>query len=381
MISKPKTRYINLLVTLVSVVHLATAQITVTNATFPEVGDTLFTVVDSDPSIMIGNAEGNQTWDFRSLDGPFVRQRLFLDPAEGTALASFPDATMVAIAANEQEVYYQSFNNKIVELGRSGEFIAGIDIPAGYIETPTYRRAPISFGDVDDDDAVLFVELPADIIPPELLENVPIQFDSIRITLDSEVETQVDAWGTIMLPNSTHDVLREKAVTTTETKLFVKTILGWTELPQELLTLLGDLSEFFGTTVTESYNFYSNDRKEVIATVTMDEEDMPVRVEYMDRNVVNSIKIVTPEQNEIIAYPNPTFGNVSIQMVNYPIDHYRMEVYNVVGKKIWADDFKLTTNRVYKADLTHLSKGTYLYSIFNKNGKKLVTKRLAIMGI
>jgi len=104
-------------------------------------------------------------------------------------------------------------------------------------------------------------------------------------------------------------------------------------------------------------------------------------VEYKGNLIVNNIKVLAPDANLITAFPNPSFGNVSIQMVNYPLGEYRMKVYNVVGKELWAESFLLRSNRVFKADLLHLSKGTYLYSIFDKNGKKLVTKRIAILSI
>lgn len=365
--------------TLVTVISFC--QITVTNATFPVAGDTLFTVLDASPNISLGNEGGNQNWDFTSLNGPFVRQQLFLDPSEGTAGSDFTDATMVALLENNQEVYYQSFNNKIIEVGRAGEFVAGFDIPVTYEEQPTFRRAPLSYQDVNDDDGVLSVSVSAAILPEELLASFPIQVDSIRITLDSQIESVVDAWGTIQLPNSTHEVIREKSINTTETKLFAKTFIGWNEIPQELLGGLGDLADAFGVTVTTTYNFMSNDSKEIIASVLVDEEDQVTSVEYMERSVVSSISVVNNKTKDVIAYPNPSFGNVSIQLVNYPKDKYHMEVYNVVGKKLWKETFDLGSNRVFKADLTHLRKGTYLYSIFDKNGKKIVTKRLAIMGL
>jgi len=74
---------------------------------------------------------------------------MFLDATEGSAPEEFPNADLVAVSANQQEIYYQTFNNKIIESGRAGEFVDGFDIPVAYEETPTFRRAPISFGDID----------------------------------------------------------------------------------------------------------------------------------------------------------------------------------------------------------------------------------------
>lgn len=358
-------------------------QITIDNSTFPVAGDTLFTIIDADANISFAEDGADVTWDFRSLSGPFARETRFLEASEGTAPDNFPDADLVAISANEQEIYYQTFNNKIIELGRAGEFIPGFDIPVAYKETPTFRKAPISFGDVDDDRTEASVDLDADVIPDELLDQVDldIEFDSIRITLIVDSESIVDAWGTVQLPDGDYDVLRDKVTSNTETRLFVKTgILGWFDVT----ALLGGLEGFgdvLGNVSTTTYNYYSNTDKEIIASITVDEEDEVTNVEYKGNLIVNNIKVLAPDANLITAFPNPSFGNVSFQMVNYPLGEYRMKVYNVVGKELWAESFQLRSNRVFKADLLHLSKGTYLYSIFDKNGKKLVTKRIAIISI
>ena len=356
-------------------------QITVTSSTFPAAGDTVFTVIDTESNISVGDAGENVTWDYSSLSGPFGRETLFLEASQGTASEDFPDADLVSISANEQETYYQSFSNKIIEIGRAGEFIEGFDIPVEYQENPTFRRSPISFGDVDDDDAIATVELGADVIPEELLATVEFEFDSIRISLISNSESEVDAWGTVILPDGEYDVIRDKVITNSETKLFAKLpFIGWFDVT----TVVGGIEGFgdaFGATRTTTYNYYSAEDKEVIVSIDTDDQDMITSVEYKSDAVISDIKVVTPDYTMITAYPNPSFGNVSIQMVNYPLGEYKMKVYNVVGKELWSETFQLRSKRVFKADLMHLSKGTYLYSLFDKNGKKLITKRIAIISI
>lgn len=356
-------------------------QITVTNSTFPEAGDTLFTILDTESNISIGDAGENVTWDYRSLAGPFVRETRFLEASEGMASENFPDADLVSLTANEQETYYKSFSNKIIEIGRAGEFIPGFDIPVVYEENPTYRRAPISYGDVDDDESIASVDVGADIIPAELLEGAPFEFDSIRISLISNSESEVDAWGIVRLPDGDYDVIRDKVTTTSDTKLFAKlAVIGWFDITS-LVGGIEGIGDAIGVVETTTYNYYSAEDKEIIVSVTTDDQDMIASVEYKGDAIISDIKVVTPNYSMITAYPNPSFGSVSVQMVNYPLGEYRMKVYNVVGKELWAESYQLRSNRVFKADLMHLRKGTYLYSIFDKNGKKLVTKRIAIISI
>ncbi len=356
-------------------------QITVTNSTFPQAGDTLFTIIDADSNITLGDAGDNVTWDYRSLAGPFARETRFLEASLGVDSEGFPDADLVSISANEQETYYKSFSNKIIEIGRAGEFIQGFDIPVQYEENPTFRRAPISFGDIDDDEAIASVDVGSDIIPVELLASIPLDFDSIRVSLVSNSDSQVDAWGTVRLPDGDYEVIRDKVSTTTDTKVFAKLpILGWFDVTTVIGGLEG-IGDAVGVVQTITYNYYSAEDKEIVVSVSTNDQDVITNVEYKGDAIISDIKVVTPDYTMITAYPNPSFGNVSIQMVNYPLGEYRMKVYNVVGKELWAESFQLKSNRVFKADLMHLRKGTYLYSIFDRDGKKLVTKRIAIISI
>ena len=176
-------------------------------------------------------------------------------------------------------------------------------------------------------------------------------------------------------------MIRDKISNTADTKLFAKLpIIGWFDVT----SLIGDidgLGDAIGVVETITYNYYSAEDKEIIVSIITDDQDMITSVEYKGDAILSDTKVVTPDYSMITAYPNPSFGSVSVQMVNYPLGEYRIKVYNVVGKELWTESYQLRSNRVFKADLMHLRKGTYLYSIFDKNGKKLVTKRIAIISI
>jgi hypothetical protein len=84
------------------------------------------------------------------------------------------------------------------------------------------------------------------------------------------------------------------------------------------------------------------------------------------------------DEGEIIAWPNPTIGPITLQVFNYPYDEYKLEIYNIVGKKIFTKSFNPSDGRTLNVDLSILKKGTYIYSIFDGKGKKLLTKRIGI---
>lgn len=62
-------------------------------------------------------------------------------------------------------------------------------------------------------------------------------------------------------------------------------------------------------------------------------------VEYQNRDIAANVMHLTHDDNGIVAYPNPTFGPVVIDLFNYPYDQYNFEVYNIVGKRIFSKSF------------------------------------------
>jgi len=80
-------------------------------------------------------------------------------------------------------------------------------------------------------------------------------------------------------------------------------------------------------------------------------------------------------------YPNPSFGDVKLQIHNFPRGEYIFEVYNVIGKKLYSEPITVSTDSVVKQfRLKGLSKGTYLYSILDASGRRVQSKRLTIVG-
>ena len=90
-------------------------------------------------------------------------------------------------------------------------------------------------------------------------------------------------------------------------------------------------------------------------------------------------KILESGDKSIIVYPNPTFGEVFFDMVNYPKAKYRLEVYNVVGAKVYSFDFPGASNSSLRVDLSHLNRGIYQFVIFDSNDKRLTTQRVNIV--
>lgn len=362
---------------------VSNGQVTITNSTFPEAGDTLRTVTTTNFSGFDKNlVGGGLVWDLSNVSGGFLSETIYSVPGEGESSEFFPDADMLD-NSTLQEIYYESFNNKIVEIGRSGldPVLNLVDLTYENDGESILRRAPMSFGDAYSDNSSFFIKAPASVLPDTLLDNIPLTIDSMRLLVETEHEDVIDAWGTMELPNDSYEVLRVKRITNTNAVLGAKAgLLGWINVDSNnplFANLLGDLLDLLGESSIVSYRFFANDNKEIIANFTEDPNGNLVSLSYKG-DVATSIGKINLKEENLLTYPNPTYGDVTFQLMNLPHDNYSVVLYNIIGKKLWSSEINFVEGKLH-ADLSHLRKGTYFYSILNGSGQKVTTRRLMIM--
>jgi hypothetical protein len=370
------SRFLLLLGVLISVSGYG--QITVGNNTFPVSGDTLKTIIDGMPDdIDLLEPGANKNWIFTSLQSPFTQEVIFEDPSEGSQ--NVPEASMVVKSGEVLERYYKSYGNKIEEIAyKTVDPITNqIEVFAYYVEPVLFRKAPLEYGYVFEHESKIPFTISSEIIPDTLLEMLPIVPDSIRIILVTSRFDSVDAWGSLELPSANYEVLREKSISYTTTEIEAFVFGTWIEVPTDLIDPTGEL---LPSDTTYSYQFYSNDSKEIIAAVTVDEKDNASSVTYKADDIKNDIPVVQQGQTNVFIYPNPSYGDVRFELVSFKPGTYRIDVRSVIGKKIWSKHLEIkSANSSHKENLSFLPKGTFLYSIVSETGETIATKRLVIM--
>ncbi len=360
------------------------SQVTINNSTFPVAGDTLFTIgASNDGGFDTSIIGADQEWDLTGFNAGVANTVTYINAADGDAFAQFPDADLLDKSEN-QEIYYQSFNNKIIEVGRSGldPVLNVIELSFTNEGESILRRAPISFGDAFNNESSFSVTSEASIIPDTLIPdpNLLAFVDSFRLTVVTENEDIIDSWGTLKLPNLESEVLRMKRITTTDATLEVRSFLtGWVQLEEgnPITSALGDFADLLGETVTTSYQFYGNNDKEILANLVYDEDGVFLTAEYKG-DITTSTADISLKTADVKTYPNPTYGDVTFELSNLPKGDYSVVLYNIIGKKLWSKEFDTNSNKL-STNLNYLRRGTYFYSILDASGRKIATKRIMII--
>ncbi len=361
------------------------AQITVNNTTFPEVGDTLYTAIDNMPSnISITSPGGPQSWSFASLQAPFTRRTIVQAAASGPAAGVFPSADVLLSLGNNSDGYFNVTNNRFELVGISGmdPIGQGVQIQARYSPPVIYRRSPMNFFDVNQSQSALLVAFAADDLPSAILDLLPITPDSLRIRISTNRVDVVDAWGTLTIPGGIYDVLREKRTQYQDVRLDIRVgFFPWQDITDIVLQLTGiEGIAQLGQDTTVTYNFFSNEAKEPIAVVTMnDAGTAPATVEYKAKEVVSNVQNTNGLKPGVYAFPNPAIVNVRFEFSNLPKGEYTLRIFNVLGEEVMKKRYYVNGSRTEKVDISQLKKGAYLYSLVNDRGKTLVTKRLVVV--
>lgn len=365
----------------------ATAQITVTNATFPSAGDTLEYAVDTDPSGLTSTIAtppgGNQTWNLLDLQANQMTEVIYLPASAGVHAMSYPGADMVVIGPNT-ETYYDHNSTQFKALGYAGAtpVTLGVQVLAKYNPSLVERKSPLNFFDIISQSTNLTLPFA---IPAALLDslglNLPVNPDSLRARVDINRLEVVDGWGKCQIPGGIYDVLRVKRTEYRTTGLEVRApFIGWVNIQPFLGANSGALANFFQTDTTVTFRFYNNLEKEEIAVATMNNDLSEVtEVQFKNNAVTASHDLDSPGAASIQAYPNPAVEWVRFNCANLPQDDYTLKIFNIIGKVVWKENYKLTGSKSIRIDLDDFKKGTYLYSLTDSQGNIIGTKRLVIL--
>ena len=364
----------------------AFGQITITNSVFPKAGDTLVTEIDVAPDGIMVTAPGpDQQWMFDRLNGLFRASAEVKDASEGSVAQEFPSADLVLVFDTGIERYYRVRADRIEEIGYTGidPVFSVIQLIAYYKQPYIIQRAPLNYGDMNMSTSELLFPYAYDDLPDSITSQfpLPISPDSVRLVLRVDREDQVDAWGTLEIPGGTYNVLREKRVEVRNSAVEAKVIGfgGWFDITSTIQTILPDSAVLENDTLI-SYNFFSDMSTEPIAVVTTSPDDEVIRVDFKSNDKTGT-PVFTPSQGplDIHVSPNPTLGRCVFEFENLPAGDYSLQVINILGVKIWEQEFEAFGDISLSADLSGLRKGTYLYSLKTGKGSTLKTKRLIIL--
>jgi hypothetical protein len=341
-------------------INFMLAQITITNTSLPNIGDTIRYSVASLNSVGDYTSTGtNYTWDFSSLNVISQGRRDFTNStpyiaffgptkfgekiADTIVSQNIPGFGSVSITD-----FYQFFRNlpNVFDVEGAGLKINSIPVPSFYTDKDELYFLPLHYGQRDSS-TFKFSTLTNTAIP------IVYKKSGYRIT-------EVDGWGNITTPYGTFNCLR--VVTTQYSK---DTII---------------FNSTFGTfpigfnNYQRSYQWLTNTEKipvlEVSGSVNNTGIFTPNLVRYRDNYRVIGIKEFENKNSLIKIYPNPNNGIFKIENVfNNP---FKISVFNYFGQNVWNIDEPANFSDNIEVDISHLPNGRYFGRIISNENTYLI---------
>ncbi len=356
------------------------AQITITNATFPAEGDTLKMAFDAaPPTIEITPPGGDQNWDFSDLKLSFDRTLIYRPASEGSVGDQVPNADLFADLGGDTEGYYRVTATAVEWVAVNGPDPIGFGISTVFKFNPPIieRRAPMNFFDINQISSALLLPFSSDIIPDTLLSTLPLVPDSIRLRVSLQRLDVVDAWGKLTIPGGSYSVLREKRTEYRETRIDVLApFIGWFDVTDLLLS--NPNFSNLGVDTVLTYNFFNDQEKEPIAVVTMDAQQAnATQVMFKNNGVlINSAGDLATEKPSVSAVPNPVVSQVDFDLSNWQTGNYDLKIFAPGGVEVWSQKLQLSGFQQVQADLSGFPAGVYFYQLFDESGKAAARGRL-----
>ncbi|MEM7105078.1 MAG: T9SS type A sorting domain-containing protein [Bacteroidota bacterium] len=356
------------------------AQITMTNAHFPEAGDKLYFAVDTFPNALITDPSASmQSWYFEFLETDRYQVDNILNAATGGVADSFPDADII-VPFFSGDGYAKVHDDSIEVLGFFGSPTPGLadfDVFVRMDPPITTHRSDYTYGSNGFDDGFFHLAIDAADIPEDAdLPFDPSSLDSMRMDFSIIRRDTADAWGTLQTHFGTFDVIRVKEYEYRNSIVDVKhPFFGWVNLNTFPIDGIGPDTLVY-------YNFLNDVSKEPIFRVRVNEQPTGVTNSMgwwkVDQMTVSNDELNIPEFS-MSHYPNPATDFLNISFNGLPSGEYKIKVFNILGKTVSEIPINIFGDETIPIDLYQFNQGTYLYSLISETGQHLKTERFFVI--
>ncbi len=359
------------LLTLVFGISYLNAQITITVADLPQIGDTYFTSTDTTPTISLGAPSASfQSWNFSALTQDYPSFPTYGNTASTAFASVYPTSNIYTYgpAAMFSSLYGST---AVAGQGMSqGHMFWRTDNSGLWIEG--FRADSGTFGgmNIHENPTELLIGTPATygtsfnnsgkyILP--MNQNVSNQ-DTFYVNRVSKTLT-TDAWGSITTPGGTYpNVIRiheyDWKVDSAYIKVGTVTVYSM-EISRDTLN---------------NYIFMANGVHYPVCIVHANKNNVVKSVEYYTLTIHNLGINEHALANDVVAYPNPFTTSCTILIPkSYSVNDASLQLFDITGKQVYACSLKSNLVDVKNENYTA---GLYFYIIRNAEGKELKGKLL-----
>lgn len=347
-------------------VVISKGQITITNSSLPNIGDTIRYSIANLNSVGDYTSTGaNYVWHFDTLKvigqgrrdftnvtpySMFFGPTKFGEKVRDTIVSqNIPGFGMITITD-----FYQFYRNlpTVFDVEGAGVKINNVPVPSFYSDKDELYFLPLQYGQRDS--STFKFSTPT-------TTAIPIVYKKSGYRI-----TEADGWGTITTPYGTFNCLR--VVTTQYSK---DTII--------FNSTFGSIPVGFNN-YQRSYQWLTTSEKIPVLEVSGNISNMgnftPALVRFRDNYKVVGINETTKNMEKLNVFPNPSNGVFKIENI-FPSNNIRVSIFNAYGQNVLnITEYTGFTDEI-EIDVSHLSNGNYNGVV--QSGDKIFLFKLSVI--
>ncbi len=319
----------------------AYSQITLNFSDFASIGDDVKIAVDTMPdATVLPGGVGLQNWNFNDLKVHYNSINNFVNPSTTINGSLFPFSNIAYVTSNAV-AYLNAVSSKVEITGIDGDITgAGIFLPVPFQRPQRVLNFPTNFGDSFLDTTHFKRTVKATDIDPSITF-----IDSVRISHWGYSVNEIDAYGEMIIPGDTLQVLRKKKIEYTVDSIWILSFGIW-QMPTSV-------PPFFDTNpikdTIRTYEWYANNEGYTLVSMTVDKNDVPEEVSYIYKgNLAVNLTSVSPTCNGI------SDGSITVN-------------FSTVGPGVAPYTYIWNTGSTSGPVLSGVSAGTYSVTVTDAN--------------
>lgn len=353
---------------------------TISNSSFPTAGEVWEISNDLNANVSITAPGPNQTWDYSALNSDATRFDTLRAASSGLAFANYPNTEiLLPFAGGFVESYVDVTSAEVVTVAGAVDFL-GTVLDAPFIDPRTLQVAPLTYPNTLNDNSQLGIAIAVADFPAidTLIQGLglPITPDSLRLSVSSQRNMQVDAWGDLTIGDSSYTVLRqrveEEVGITIEGYISVGIFGNWIDITGVVLGLAPVPIPASDTLLY--YDFLAEGYSQPIARVNMNPEDSSVTdVEFKGQNVGTSTRNVQRILPIWRAFPNPATDYCQWEIPAEAAAE-RLQVFDLLGRPLVEQN--IAGQRLVRLETRSWQAGWYIVRFYDAQNRPLAQTKI-----
>ena len=319
---------------------------------------------------MVENKGTDQIWNLRDIESPLYKELMINVNGSGSI-------QNIKLNDGDYTRYIKKSKSNFDETGITVRLNSFQNYNYQYNKPLSFSYKNLKYGAKYSEKRSFDLSLSRDELSSLIQKFLPEKVKNVKIIGEIFRSYHCDASGRFLLEDKSISALRMKIVERVDLRLY--DMYSGTEIPFNDKNKLSLIYPGVGT--SHYYLFFSNSSKLHFAKISPNKNNEDYVIEYQSNVNTDSDYNISGGNKDFILYPNPTYGVTRLLFTNFSDGQYSLDIYNIIGKKIWSKQQNIDRDSIFKFDFSFLRKGTYLISVKDKSGNPITTRKLIIIGV